>query len=237
MLKLNKKLKKKTLILIPARRGSSRVKNKNIRIIKNKPLIYWSIKFAKNNSNNADVVVSSDSNQINKICQKYKTRFLKRPKKYAGNTSSMISVIGNVLDTLYNENKVYKYVVLLQPTSPLREKNLIKKGLRLLETNSKYDVLYHLYQSNEFTGTLKKNREFIPDYDINTRSQDILGKYIPTGNLFIYRTSRFYQKNEYKKIKYIGFTSRNSLWVNIDFEKDFYLLDGILKKNPKVLDF
>ena len=47
-----------TLIFIPARSGSKRLKNKNIRKINGKPLIYWTIKYAKKYANNEDILVS-----------------------------------------------------------------------------------------------------------------------------------------------------------------------------------
>ena len=50
-----------TLIFIPARSGSKRIKNKNIRKINGKPLIYWTIKYAKKYAKNEDIFVSSDS--------------------------------------------------------------------------------------------------------------------------------------------------------------------------------
>ena len=70
----------KTLIIIPARAGSKRIKNKNIRKINGKPLIYWSIKYAKKYVKNDDIVVSSDSKIIHKISEDEKIKFLKRPK-------------------------------------------------------------------------------------------------------------------------------------------------------------
>lgn len=236
LLKFDKKIQKKALILIPARGGSSRVKNKNIRIVKNKPLIYWTILFAKKNSKGCDIVVSSDSNKIKRICFENKVNFLNRPLKFSSNSAPMSDVINHALKHYEYKNKIYKYVILLQPTSPIREKNLIREGLELLDKKKNFNVLYHLYNSKEFTGKLKKNSEFIPDYHINKRSQDISGKYIPTGNLFIYRASNFYQKKLVKK-KYLGLVSKSTLWVNIDYEKDFCLLDGLIKKFPNLLKY
>jgi len=64
-----------TLIFIPARSGSKRVKNKNIRKINGKPLIYWTIKYAKKYANNEDILVSSDSDIIKKISTDEKVKF------------------------------------------------------------------------------------------------------------------------------------------------------------------
>ena len=71
----------KVLIFIPARAGSKRIKNKNIRKINGKPLIYWTIKYAKKYAKNEDIVVSSNSKTINQISVNEKVKFIKRPKK------------------------------------------------------------------------------------------------------------------------------------------------------------
>ena len=63
----------KNLIIIPARRNSKRIKNKNLIKVLNKPLIFWTIKYAKKfNKKNYDIVVSSDCNKIKKFVIKKK---------------------------------------------------------------------------------------------------------------------------------------------------------------------
>ena len=61
-------MKSKLIAIIPARGGSKGLKDKNIRIIKGKPLIYWSIKAAKESKLIDDYYVSTDSQKIKKIC-------------------------------------------------------------------------------------------------------------------------------------------------------------------------
>ena len=72
---------KKNLVIIPARKGSKRIKNKNLVKVLNKPLIFWTINFAKKlKTKNFDIVVSSDCKKIKKICSKeidYKSSFKK----------------------------------------------------------------------------------------------------------------------------------------------------------------
>ena len=66
----------KNLILIPARKNSKRIKNKNMVKIKKKPLIYWTINYAKKFEKDFDIVVSSDCNKVKKICNYEKFFFL-----------------------------------------------------------------------------------------------------------------------------------------------------------------
>jgi len=221
------------LIIIPARKSSKRIKNKNLVKVNNRPLIYWTINFAKKIKNkNYDLVVSSDCNKIEKICNNESVFFLKRPKKISGDHISMHKVI---FDTLEKINKNYKYIILLQPTSPLRKFNLVSKAINILDKKKKFDSLIHLAQDFSFTGKLKKNI-WKPDFNINKRTQDIKNKFIPTGALYVYR-SFLYKKNIKLPKKTYGLVVKNEPWIDIDFENDLEILNFYLKdkKNKKLL--
>ena len=88
-----------TLIFIPARSGSKRIKNKNVRKINGKPLICWTIKYAKKyTKKNDDIIVSSDSDYINKISIKEKVKFFKRPKNISGDKAEVYFAVVHVLN-------------------------------------------------------------------------------------------------------------------------------------------
>ena len=91
---------RETLIFIPARSGSKRIKNKNIRKINGKPLIYWTIKYAKKYANNEDILVSSDSNIIQKISSDEKIKFFKRPKNISGDNANVYFAVVHALKKL-----------------------------------------------------------------------------------------------------------------------------------------
>ena len=122
----------KVLIFIPARAGSKRIKNKNIRKINGKPLIYWTIKYAKKYAKNEDIVVSSNSKTINQISVNEKVKFIKRPKKISGDNAEVYFAVVHTLKKIENSKK-YEYIALLQPTSPLRPKNMIPNGVKILK--------------------------------------------------------------------------------------------------------
>ena len=218
----------KNIIIIPARKGSKRIKNKNLSKVLNKPLIYWTINYAKKfKKKNYDLVVTTDCNKIAKICNDEKIPFLKRPKKISGDHISMHKVI---FDTLKKINQEYKYIILLQPTSPLRKLDLVNEAINILDKKRNFDSLIHLAHNSSFTGKLKNNL-WKPDYDLKKRSQDIKDKLLPTGNLFVYRSFLYKKKIKLTK-KIYGLISRNEAWVDIDNERDLAILDFYLKK-PK----
>ena len=217
----------KSLIIIPARKGSTRILNKNIRTVHGKPLIYWTIKYAKIFKRNFDICVSSDCKKIETITKKLNVNFILRKQKLSSSKAHIYDVINDILK---KTKKKYDFIILLAPTSPLREKNLIKKGLKLLQINKKnFDALIHVAKVNSTTGSVKNNL-WKPDNSINTRTQDITNKYMTTGNLFIYKKIFFEKKNFKKNKKIYAFKTDSKNWVNIDYEKDFAVLKDILKR-------
>ena len=132
--------------LIPARSGSKGIKNKNIKIIKNKPLIYYTIDVSLKSNFILDTFVSTDSLKIKKISEKFKAKvpFI-RPKKYAADDSSDYDVINNFIN---NYEKIYNkkidYLIYLRPTIPIRSIKLINKGIKKIINNPSFSALRHV---------------------------------------------------------------------------------------------
>jgi len=223
----------KNLIIIPARKGSKRIKDKNLVKILNQPLISWTINYAKKfKKKNCDLVVTSDCIKIKKICSRKNIFFLKRPQKISSDNASMHEVIFHVLNSL---NQKYRYIILLQPTSPLRKLDLILKSINILDKKKKFDSLIHLARCKSFTGKVMNNH-WKPDYSVNNVSQNIKNKFSPTGNIFIYRSSLYEKKIKFPKKTY-SLISKNDKWVDIDYPEDLIILNSYLKnkKNRKIL--
>ena len=91
--------KSKIICVIPARKGSKGLKDKNIKKLNGIPLIAWSIKVAKRCKFIDEIIVSTDSLKIAEIAKKYgaKVPFL-RPKKFATDKSSSFSVLKHAID-------------------------------------------------------------------------------------------------------------------------------------------
>ncbi len=220
----------KNLIIIPARKNSKRIKNKNLIKVLKKPLIYWTINYAKKlNKKKFDIVVTSNCEKIKKICTKEKILFLKRPKELSGDFVSMHDVIFHTFNALNNN---YKYIILLQPTSPLRKLNLVNDSIKILNKKRNFDSLIHLAKDQSCSGKVVNNK-WISDYHLNKRSQDIKNKFIPTGNIFVYR-SHLYKNRVRSPKKIFGLKSRNDIWVDIDNYEDLYLLNFYIKKLKKL---
>ena len=122
------------LSVIPARSGSKSLKDKNIKILNGKPLIYYSINYSLKSTLVTDTVVSTDSKKYSDIATSLGAEcpFL-RPKSISGDLIQDFDVISHSLREMENlKGYVYDFIILLRPTSPLRPNGLIEKGIDLL---------------------------------------------------------------------------------------------------------
>jgi CMP-N-acetylneuraminic acid synthetase len=112
----------RVLTVVPARGGSKGLPGKNIKELIDKPLIAWSIQQGLASKYVNEVIVTTDSEEIADIAKRYGARvpFL-RPAHLAQDTSSTKDVIIHLIDELEKIGEFYDYILLLEPTSPLRE--------------------------------------------------------------------------------------------------------------------
>ena len=125
--------KKRFLAIIPARSGSKGIKYKNIIDLSGKPLIAYTIEEALKSKYIDDVVVSTDGEDIANISKIYgaKVPFL-RPKELSTDTSKTIDCVIHCIEELKKMNLEYDYIVLLQPTQPLRKSWHIDEAIELI---------------------------------------------------------------------------------------------------------
>ena len=108
--------------IIPAKKNSKRLKNKNLFLLNNKPLLYWTAKYCKNSKLLNDIYVSSESKSTLKYAQKVGLKVILRPKKLCGETP-IIDVYKHAFKKL-NKKKKIKIIVGLQPDHPDRKKKI-----------------------------------------------------------------------------------------------------------------
>ncbi len=169
------KEKKNILAIIPARSGSKGIKLKNIKLFSGKPLISWTINEAKKISKIDKIIVSTDDEKIAKIARKLDVEvpFI-RPKKYSKDDSPGIDVVLHALSHF----KDYKYILLLQPTSPLRSKKDINGIINfMLKNNLKSTVaISKVREYPELMYKMNKEKKLIREF-MKYRSFNIRQKY------------------------------------------------------------
>lgn len=130
----------KILAIITARGGSKGLPGKNIKDLNGKPLIAWTIEQIKHSKLIDDVFISTDSQEIADVSEQYGIYVPElRPDYLATDTASSMDVMEYTLNRAEGNNQVYDYVLLLEPTSPLRKKDDLDNIIRLAGDNPNRD--------------------------------------------------------------------------------------------------
>lgn len=227
----------KFLAIIPARKGSKGIKNKNFKLFNGKPLIYWTLKSAKKSKYLDKILVSTDSIKIKNYCEKKKilSPFI-RPKNISHGRAKAQDVILHALRYLKN-NFDYQpdYIVYLQPTSPLRESIDIDNCCEM----------FIKYQPDSLVSVVKLHHNLNPEEIYTLNHPKILKKYINKKTIPLRQNKKkYYGKNgaaisitKIDKIhkyidggKLIGYEMSKLKSIDIDDMDDFRLASIIQKK-------
>lgn len=224
---------KKILAIIPARGGSKRLPDKNILPLHGKPLIGWSIEEAKKSKYIDTTIVSSDSKKILDVALGFGVNMpFERPNRLAQDETRSIDVVIHALE-YYKE---YEYVILLQPTSPLRDVADIDGAIESFFKNNATSVIgvceveHSPLWSNTLDESLSMN-SFLDDKYNNSRSQDLPLYYRINGAFYmsevesVKRNETFFVK---KNIYAYVMTQEHS--ADIDTKLDFIIADALLRE-------
>ena len=220
----------KTIAIIPARGGSKRLHNKNILRLGGLPLVAHSILYAKFNSDIIDAVyVSTDDEAIKKVAIAYGALVIDRPPELSGDTEPTISALQHVLQTI---NESIDDVVLLQPTNPLREGNLLKEAYEIYKFDN-YTSLFTVTRNHHKLGRIE-NSKFLPfNYEVGQRSQDLDPLYFENGLLYITKAKTILDGSIISKNAFPFIVDHPFGNVDIDTKDDFDYAEFLYFKNRK----
>ncbi len=163
------------LAIIPARGGSKRVPRKNIKLLAGKPLVAHSIETALNSKFINKVVVSTEDKEIAEISKKFGAEVIIRPHELAVDTAKTAPVMIHTVEELEKKGYFTDIVVLLQPTTPLRELQMVDNALEKL-INSDNDSIFSAFCKSHTMPLWKKNHNgsmsCLYDYHLRPRSQE-----------------------------------------------------------------
>lgn len=221
------------LAVIPARGGSKRLPRKNILNLADKPLIAWTIEAAKNSKYIDHFVVSTDDQEISDIAKRHGAVVLTRPFELATDTASSVDV---VLHALNEKNKNYDYVILLQPTSPLRTAQHIDEAIELLFEKNANSVLSvcETDHSPLWSNTLPEDGrmdKFIREEVKGKRSQDLPKYFQLNGAIYIVNTECFEQsKSLIQENNSYAYIMSKEDSIDIDTDLDFEFVSLLINK-------
>jgi N-acylneuraminate cytidylyltransferase len=225
---------KRILALIPARGGSKRLPRKNVLLLKGKPLIEWSINAAQFSQYVDEVFVSSDDTEILDVVAKTGLGIQQpRPNELASDTATTDSVIKHVLEV---QKPNFDILVLLQPTSPLRNSHHIDQALELYLKKSANSVVSvtECEHSPLWSNTLAQDGsmcDFITEKS-KKRAQDLETYFRLNGAIYIYDIKAWlnnsgsrYDENTFAYVM----DAKDS--VDIDNQLDFEFAEFLMGKN------
>ena len=226
--KKNDELMKDTIAIIPARKNSKRLKNKNIKNFMGKPLIYYSILAAMKSNFISEVVVSTDCEKIKKISEKYGAivPYL-RDKKLSDDNSTTIEVIKDLYKKYIAKKKTIKKIIFLQPTSPLRDYKDINKSINFFNLK-KADYVTSLCETKPKSWFVRINPDKSLDKNLINKKNYQNKYYLLNGAIYIFKCSLF---KKYLKVKRpYAYVMDKKKFIDIDNEFDFELAKFIKKK-------
>lgn len=186
----------KTIAIIPARGGSKRIPNKNIRIFCGKPIIGWSIEAAKKSNLFDRIIVSTDSKEIARIAREFGAEIpFMRPKGLADDLTPTRPVINHAIQELGKTSFCPEYVCCLYPTAPFVLSEDLKKAMKILVNNN----CQFVFTATSFPSPIQRSFEINHDGRIrmlfpehkNTRSQDLTKAFHDAGQFYFGRTQAF----------------------------------------------
>ena len=229
---------KSVLAVIPARGGSKGLPGKNIKVLCGKPLIAWSIEAGLGSKYIDEVMVTSDNYEIANVAREFgaSVPFL-RPTELASDTATTMDTVKHVID--FYENKLHKkfdYIVLLEPTSPLREREDIDQAIESLLANPSGTSIVGICKTeSQNPAFLVKMSEagFIVGYEDQNmkamRRQDIEDVYFFEGSIYVSRTDVLLTKNTFYHENTIGYELPKWKSLEIDDLDDFVMVESLIK--------
>jgi len=228
----------KILALILARGGSKRIPGKNIRLLGGIPLITWSINVAKGIPEICDILVSTDAPDIAEVARNSGVLVpWLRPAELATDTASSADVALHALDWYEGEKGAVDGLLLLQPTSPFRQRETINCGIHLFRQHNHRPVIGvspaypHPMWCFKIEGTTMM--PFV-EGGLRLRSQDLPPAYAINGVFYLLTPSDLrLHRTFYTDTTVPLVINRPEESIDIDTERDWEIAEAFLLNEHK----
>jgi CMP-N,N'-diacetyllegionaminic acid synthase len=240
-MKTSRETLQENIIIIPARKDSKSIKNKNIKLFCGKPLIYWTIKLALE-SKLGLVCVSTDCKKIRNysISLGAFSPFL-RPKKLSTDKAKTEDVIIHALNYYFNSGKLFKSFFLLQPTSPFRSvKDLINswKIFKKKKFTSVFSVTESIANHNPYWMIIKDKKNIARGFKVKklskflSRRQDLPKVFFRNDFLYLSKVQNLLNKspNLYGNKPGLLVINKDRLDYDLNTIKDWAMAETLFRK-------
>ena len=211
--------KNNNVIIIPARGGTSNVARQNLRLVADKPLIYYVIKNALSYTNN--VYVSTDSDEIRDVSLLYGAKVIQRPKNLTRDSTKLEEIAFDVLAKI-NRNHTFEKCLILNPKYPLIKLSTIKKLFSIL--NGKIQTVYGFDQISHYQ--YKQISFYSNGFGKFTND---LSNCVITEKIVAFNCKKFLRTRKFSTEKF-GLKLTENEPIALNSYHDFGVLEKILKR-------
>lgn len=222
------------LAIIPARKNSKGVPGKNFKKYLDVPLIDYTIDAALKSKLITKTILSTDWEEIIEYSRKYKTlEIQERPKELATDQSPIIHTI---IEIIKGEKFKPDYIMILQPTSPIRDTSDIDNCIQKMQMNNKFNSLISVIPMDDihptrmyWQDTQDQSLESIMPKHENSLRQDIPTAYYRNGSIYITRTDSLLKNHSIINKPIASYEMKYSHWLNIDDLRDDIIANSLIK--------
>jgi CMP-N,N'-diacetyllegionaminic acid synthase len=220
------------LAVIPARGGSERIPRKNLVELLGKPLIYYTIKAAKDSKRVTRVIVSTDDDEILEVSKKFGAEVIMRPERLCRNAVSSAAAMTHAIECLRESEYEPEIVTLLQPTSPLRDGKDIDSAVDMLLSHPDAKSLFSVcrFEHPPFWAVEMDDGYIRPVFGreklINTELLPRL--YRPNGAIGMARTEEFLKGETFYTDRTLGFLMPREKGMDVDEKLDLKIVKALM---------
>ena len=221
--------------VIPARAGSKGIKNKNVLKLNNKPLIEYTFKEVEKSEIKKNYLLT-DSKKIKSLSKKYQiNNDYIRPKSHSGNKTSLIKTLSHFYEWTKLRAIQFDYIVVLQPTSPLRLSKDINQALRIIRKEKSLSLfsvsesLEHPYETiniinkKKWSFSMKNSKKFYRRQDFDLKS------FFINGAIYIVHKSLLSKKKIFNFLNHSFYKMPKNRSLEINDISEAKIVESILK--------
>ena len=225
---------KKVLAIIPARGGSKGIPRKNVKAISGKPMIQYTIEAAKDCEYIDKVIVSTEDEEIADISMRAGAIVpFSRPEELATDEAKIIDVVMHAVEFYVRKAEHFDIIVLLQPTSPLRNAEDVTKALEYFIRKEQKSLVSvsEVSESPIFMRSFNKENELekIVSEDGGVHGQDMKKYYRINGAIYINKVSELNPQTNFNDNQ-MGYVLTKEHGIDVDEPQDLVVAEYYLSQ-------
>ena len=224
---------RKILSIIPARGGSKGLPRKNLANLCGRPLIAWTIEASLNSTYITKTVVSSDDKDILDVALGCGAEIIKRPDNIASDEATSESLVKHAIDLLGAAGDFFDIVILLQPTSPLRNSQDVDEAFEIFFDSGASAMISTSEFDNKILKTFTEGSDgLLKGVSSNkyafTRRQDLPSVYMPNGAIYIINVKSFRKNESFLTSKTLNYIMSKEKSIDVDNLHDLKTIESLI---------